>query len=81
MRIVVLDGHTLNQGRIAGAGIDVLSKEPPSPDCPLLTAKNCFITPHIAWATRDARERLIRIAVDNLKAFLRNEKVNVINGA
>ena len=71
----------LNQGRIAGAGIDVLSKEPPSPDCPLLTAKNCFITPHIAWATRDARERLMRIAVDNLKAFLRNERVNVVNEA
>ena len=71
----------LNQGRIAGAGIDVLSKEPPSPDCPLLTAKNCFITPHIAWATRDARERLMRIAVDNLKSFLRNERVNVVNGA
>lgn len=69
----------LNQGRIAGAGIDVLSKEPPSPDCPLLTAKNCFITPHIAWATRDARERLMRIAVDNLKAFQRNERVNVVN--
>jgi glycerate dehydrogenase len=47
----------------------------------LLTAKNCFITPHIAWATRDARERLMRIAVDNLKAFLRNDKVNVVNGA
>lgn len=71
----------LNHGRIAGAGIDVLSKEPPSPDCPLLTAKNCFITPHIAWATRDARERLMRIAVDNLKSFLRNERVNVVNGA
>jgi len=71
----------LNQGRIAGAGIDVLSKEQPSPDCPLLTAKNCSITPHIAWATRSARERLMRIAVDNLKAFLRNDRVNVVNGA
>jgi glycerate dehydrogenase len=69
----------LNQERIAGAGLDVLTKEPPSPDCPLLTAKNCFITPHIAWATRSARERLMQIAVNNLKAFLRNDKVNVIN--
>jgi glycerate dehydrogenase len=70
----------LNQGRIAGAGIDVLSKEPPSPDCPLLTAKNCFITPHIAWATRSARERLMSVAVNNLKAFMRNDRINVING-
>jgi glycerate dehydrogenase len=71
----------LNQERIAGAGIDVLTREPPSPDCPLLTAKNCFITPHIAWATRGARERLMRTAVGNLKAFLRDERVNVVNGA
>ena len=71
---------TLNRGDIAGAGLDVLAEEPPSPDCPLLTAKNCFITPHIAWATREARERLMSTAIGNLKAFLCGDSVNVVNG-
>jgi len=70
----------LNQGIIGGAGLDVLVKEPPAQDCPLLNAKNCFITPHIAWATRGARERLMRTVIDNLKAFLRGDSRNVING-
>lgn len=60
----------LNQGRLAGAGLDVLVTEPPPPDNPLFTAKNCVITPHFAWATLAARGRLLQAATDNLRAFL-----------
>ena len=70
----------LNSGRIAGAGLDVLSVEPPPRTNPLLTAKNCLITPHIAWATRAARARLMDTAVANLRAFLAGKYQNVING-
>jgi len=69
----------LNTGRIAGAGLDVLSVEPARPDNPLVGAKNCFITPHIAWATFEARTRLMKIAVENLKAFLEGTPQNVVN--
>lgn len=69
----------LNQGRVAGAALDVLSKEPPDEDNPLLTARNCVITPHISWVSRESRQRLMDIAVDNLMAFLDGEKRNVIN--
>ena len=69
----------LNEGRIAGAALDVLSQEPPTSANPLLTAKNCIITPHIAWATHEARSRLLAIAVDNLAMFLKGEPQNVIS--
>ena len=69
----------LNNGTIAGAGIDVLSAEPPTADNPLLKAKNCIITPHISWATKEARARLLDIAVNNVKAFLEGKAVNVVN--
>lgn len=68
--------HALNTGIIAGAGVDVLSTEPPKPDNPLLTAKNCFITPHVAWATLEARIRLMHIAVENLKSFIDGKVIN-----
>lgn len=69
----------LNQGRLAGAGLDVLSSEPPAADNPLLTARNCLITPHIAWATGAARQRLLDIAVANLEAFLAGRPQNVVS--
>ncbi|MEL0004784.1 MAG: D-2-hydroxyacid dehydrogenase [Opitutales bacterium] len=69
----------LNNGTIAGAGLDVLSTEPPAGDNPLLSAKNCVITPHIAWASREARARLIAIAADNLSSFLSGVSQNVVN--
>ena len=69
----------LNHGIIAGAGLDVLSIEPPSASNPLLTAKNCIITPHIAWATKEARERLLKATVENVTAFLSGSPKNVVN--
>lgn len=66
----------LNNGVLAAAGLDVLSEEPPRPDHPLLTAKNCFITPHIAWATREARIRLMDMAVANLKGYIEGQVIN-----
>ena len=71
--------YALNNELIAGAGIDVLSTEPPSADNPLLKAKNCIITPHIAWASREARIRLMNIAVSNLSGFLVGNPINVVS--
>jgi glycerate dehydrogenase len=68
----------LNEERIAGAGLDVLSAEPPKAENPLLSAKNCVITPHIAWGTRAARMRLMNEAVQNLRAFVAGQPRNVV---
>ena len=69
----------LRRGDIAGAGIDVLEQEPPPLNHPLPEAVNCFVTPHISWASREARQRLMDIAVGNLRAFLAGTSVNVVN--
>ena len=69
----------LNNNVIAGAGIDVLSKEPPPADNPIFKAKNCIVTPHIAWAAKEARARLMGIAIDNLKSFIAGKPANVVN--
>ncbi|MBR4417865.1 MAG: D-2-hydroxyacid dehydrogenase [Victivallales bacterium] len=69
----------LNNGQIAGAAADTLSTEPPKADNPLLTAKNCFITPHLAWATAEAKSRLVDVIVNNIKAFAEGAPINVVN--
>lgn len=69
----------LNSGKVGGAAVDVVSTEPIAADNPLLTAKNCIITPHIAWATKEARQRLLDIAVNNLKKYLAGDVVNNID--
>ena len=69
----------LNEGRLAGAGLDVLETEPPRNGSPLCAARNCYITPHIAWATWAARERLLQTAVKNVGSFMNGFPVNVVN--
>ncbi len=71
--------NALNSGKVYAAGLDVVSTEPIQPDNPLLTAKNCFLTPHISWAPKESRQRLMDIAVENLRAFLAGSPVNVVN--
>ena len=69
----------LNRGMVAEAAVDVVSKEPIAADNPLLTAKNCIITPHNAWAPKEARIRLMKVAVQNLEAFLKGQPIHVVN--
>lgn len=69
----------LNREQIAGAGLDVLSKEPPKEDNPMFEAKNCVITPHNAWATKESRQRLMDIVEDNIQSFMDGNSKNVVN--
>ena len=69
----------LNRGEIAAAALDVLAVEPMDPDCPLRTAKNCIITPHIAWASDDAIRKIKKVTHQNVQAFLNGEELNVVN--
>ena len=71
----------LNSGKVAAAGVDVVSTEPIRGDNPLLTAKNCIITPHISWASKEARERIMACTEQNVRAYISGSPVNVINGA
>ena len=71
--------QALHEGRLAAYCADVLCQEPPSPQNPLLSAPRCYLTPHIAWASREARTRLIKTAVENIEAFLQGQPVNVVN--
>lgn len=69
----------LDSGKVAGAGLDVLCREPMVPDCPLLGAPNCVITPHFAWAPIEARRRLMNVCAENLRAFIAGRPQNVVN--
>lgn len=71
--------QALNQGEIFAAGLDVLCQEPPQKDNPLFQAKNCFISPHISWSSKEARIRLHQVAFDNLRSFLEGRPVNIVN--
>lgn len=71
--------EALNNGKVAGAAVDVVSIEPIAEDNPLLGAKNCIITPHIAWASKEARQRLMDIAVENLRCFQEGKPQNIVN--
>jgi glycerate dehydrogenase len=69
----------LDRGVIAGAALDVLSSEPPSSDNPLLRARNCIVTPHIAWTSLAARRRLLEVTADNVRALLAGQPIHVVN--
>ena len=69
----------LNSGKIAGAALDVLCQEPMAEDCPLIGAKNCIITPHIAWAPLETRERLVKVVAENVRAFIEGYPINTVN--
>ena len=71
--------EALNSGKVAAAGLDVVSTEPIKGENPLLKAKNCILTPHISWAPKESRQRLMDIAVDNLEMFLKGKVQNAVN--
>ena len=79
-RITVEDlAQALNSGKVYAAGLDVVSQEPIRADNPLLTAKNCFLTPHIAWASRECRQRIMEITEQNIRSFLDGNVQNRVN--
>ena len=69
----------LNEGKVYAAGLDVVSTEPIREDNPLINAKNCLITPHISWAAKESRQRIMDITENNIEQFLRGDPVNVVN--
>ena len=69
----------LNSGKVAAAGLDVVSTEPIRGDNPLLKAKNCILTPHISWAPKESRQRIMDCTVDNVRAYLAGKPINVVN--
>ena len=69
----------LNYGKVFAAGLDVVSTEPIQPDNPLLKAKNCIITPHISWAPKESRQRIMDATVQNIKSYLTHDLINVVN--
>ena len=71
--------EALDSGKVGGAALDVVSREPITPDNPLLEAPNIILTPHIAWAPKESRQRLMDIAAENLKAFLAGSPIHVVN--
>jgi glycerate dehydrogenase len=71
--------EALNEGKLRGAGIDVLDTEPMRPNHPYLTAKNCYITPHVAWGSIEARTRLIDLVAKNISSFEKGAPINVVN--
>jgi len=70
--------EALKSGKVAGAGLDVLAVEPAGPGNPLVGLKNCIITPHIAWSSNEARKKVVEMTVENLRAFLRGERLNCV---
>ena len=69
----------LNSGKLAAAGLDVVSTEPIRADNPLLKAKNCIITPHMSWGAKESRQRIMDCTVDNVRAYLQGAPINVVN--